>query len=382
MNEQLTALADDLERDQQTLQRELDEIEMLLTQTAGESERAESRRTQAEERLAQIERDPSAPLEAVAEARAQVLNQTRRSTLMQAQVDVLGGKQRALVRYRDRVANALPVVRAVAGTASGTAADVISGGSAANGSGTVPTTGSAVSGDVLAAQEQMRREIARQMHDGPAQSIANIALQAQIVQRYFERDPQRAGPELNALVAMVQQALEATKTFIFDVRPMVLDDLGLVPTLRRSTAERARRSGVAVQFESVGTDRRLTTEVESGLFRMIDDGVAAFLGVRARAVLVRLDWSEAAVRATVSGTTPDPSTDDQRAKAAVAAARRDKNLPDALASMIHEQEEVEAARNAGLPESVRAEIEQRAAPLGISVTLSDDGWQLEMIAGR
>src|SRR3954470_3498613 len=303
MNEQLTALADDLERDQQTLQRELDEIEMLLTQTAGESERAEARRAQAEERLAQIERHPSTPSDTVAEARAQVLIQTRRATLMQAQVDVLGGKQRALVRYRDRVANALPVVRAVAGptgpggtaaTAPGTPADVPSGPPPSNGSGAPPPGGSPVSGDVLAAQEQMRREIARQMHDGPAQSIANIALQAQIVQRYFERDPQRAGPELNALVAMVQQALEATKTFIFDVRPMVLDDLGLVPTLRRSTSERARRSGVAVQFESVGTDRRLTTEVESGLFRMIDDGVAAFLGVRARAVLVRLDWSEAA----------------------------------------------------------------------------------------
>ena len=88
----------------------------------------------------------------------------------------------------------------------------------------------------LAAQEQLRREIARQMHDGPAQSIANIALQAQIVERLFERDPARASAELSELVAMVQQALEATKTFIFDVRPMVLDDLGLVPTLRRSAA--------------------------------------------------------------------------------------------------------------------------------------------------
>jgi two-component system sensor histidine kinase DegS len=369
MNEQLTALADDLERDQETLQRELDEIEMLLKQTATEAERNESRRVQAEERLAQLERESGAPPDALVEARAQLLTQTRRATLMQAQIDVLAGKQRALQRFRERVAVALPLVRSAGSTASPAASEAPA----------VSAVGT--SGDVLAAQEEMRREIARQMHDGPAQSIANIALQAQIVQRFFEREPARAAHELNELVAMVQQALDATKTFIFDVRPMVLDDLGLVPTLRRSAAERGRRSGVSIRFESVGTDRRLGTEVESALFRMIDDAVAAYLGAHALAVLLRLDWSDHAVRVTVSGTSPDNATAEQRAKASVAAARRDKALPGALTSMIHEQEAVEAARNAGLPENVRAEIEQRAAPLGITVNVSDDRWQLELVAG-
>ena len=376
MDQQLSTLATELENDQQTLQRELDEIELLLKQAASEVERNESRRVQAEQRLAQVEGDRSAPPEAVAEARGQVLTQTRRATLMQAQLDVLGGKQRALQRYRERVASALPVVRAVA--ASGTAASPRSAGAVA---GSGAGSGSADSGDVLAAQEQMRREIARQMHDGPAQSIANIALQAQIVQRLFERDPARASHELNELVAMVQQALERTKTFIFDVRPMVLDDLGLVPTLRRSAAERSRRWSVPVRFESVGTDRRLATELESGLFRMIDDAVGAYIHVHATSVLVRLDWSDQSVRATISGVSPrGDQTAEQRAHAVVVAARRDKNLPGALATMIHEQEEVEANRNAGFPDNIRAEIEQRAAPLGVTVRVTDDRWQVELLA--
>ena len=128
----------------------------------------------------------------------------------------------------------------------------------------------------MAAQEEMRREIARQMHDGPAQSIANIALQAQVVERLFTRDPAQAEVELRELVTMVQGALEATKTFIFDVRPMVLDDLGLVPTLRRTAAERSRRSGMAVGFESVGADARLGTELESAMFRIVDDAVIGY----------------------------------------------------------------------------------------------------------
>src|SRR5690349_16262320 len=112
MNEQLTALGNELERDQQQLQRELEEIDLLLKQAAIEVERNEARRVQAEQRLAQLEADHSTPPEALAEARTQVLNQTRRATLMQAQLDVLSGKQRTLQRYMDRVTSMLPVVLA------------------------------------------------------------------------------------------------------------------------------------------------------------------------------------------------------------------------------------------------------------------------------
>ena len=91
---------------------------------------------------------------------------------------------------------------------------------------------------------------------------------------------------------MVQQTLEATKSFIFDVRPMVLDDLGLVPTLRRAARERGRRAGVPVDFDSMGQDRRLPMDLESGLFRILDEAMAAYLGARAERVAVRLDWAE------------------------------------------------------------------------------------------
>ena len=76
---------------------------------------------------------------------------------------------------------------------------------------------------------------------------------------------------------MVQQTLEATKSFIFDVRPMVLDDLGLVPTLRRAARERGRKAGVAVDFDSMGQDRRLPMDLESGLFRILDEALAGYL---------------------------------------------------------------------------------------------------------
>jgi two-component system sensor histidine kinase DegS len=134
----------------------------------------------------------------------------------------------------------------------------------------------------MGAQEDLRREIARQMHDGPAQSLTNIVLQAQIVERLVRDDPDRAASEVGQLVGMVQQTLDATKTFIFDVRPMVLDDLGLVPTLRRATRERSRRANIPVEFESMGQDRRLPMDLESGLVPHARRGIGRLPGGRAR----------------------------------------------------------------------------------------------------
>jgi two-component system sensor histidine kinase DegS len=145
---------------------------------------------------------------------------------------------------------------------------------------------------VLGAQEDLRREIARAMHDGPAQSLTNIVLQAQIVDRLLARDPEMAKAELGQLVSMVQATLDATKSFIFDVRPMVLDDLGLVPTIRRAASERGRRARLPVEFDSMGPDRRLSMELESALFRILDEALGGYLAGKPDRVAISLDWSD------------------------------------------------------------------------------------------
>ena len=376
---QLTELATELEQESTTLERELAEIDLLMRQASSEVERHEARRIQAEERMAALDRDPGADPTMVSEAHATLLSQTRRQTLMQGQIEVLQGKQRALQRYHERLSRIVPAIGGVTdggGVGGGPVAALGPGGAVASGTG----GGAASSRDVMAAQEQMRREIARQMHDGPAQSIANIALQAQVVDRLMSRDPAQAGMELRALVTMVQGALEATKTFIFDVRPMVLDDLGLVPTLRRTASERSRRSGVAVGFESVGADARLGTELESAMFRIVDDCVSGMLEARPAELVVSLDWQEIGVTATVRGRPLGaPVAESEAARMAVAVARRDKQMPAALASMIHEQESVERR---GLAEKAWAELRDRAQSVGITASLSSDGWTLEASANR
>ncbi len=183
-------------------------------------------------------------------------------------------------------------------------------------------------------------------------------------------------------MAMVQQTLEATKSFIFDVRPMVLDDLGLVPTLRRAARERGRRADVPVEFDSLGQERRLPMDLESGLFRIVDEAMAAYLGARAERVSVRLDWSEQ-VEATISASRnaaemrPDSTPDAGPAE----------DLPPALAAMMEDRradarDAAEAARREAivvLPPSTWREIQSRAWTLGLTAELSADGAELRLV---
>ncbi|MBA3959847.1 MAG: hypothetical protein H0X60_05580, partial [Chloroflexi bacterium] len=256
-------LAEDLAR----LDEEVAEIELLVQQIRAETERHEARRLKGEERVTTLEHQPPPTPAELDAARVQLLTLTRRAAMMDARSQVLEGKQRTLQRYRDHLARLFGDL-----AASDQASSAAGRGS--------PTTTSRSGGSdaldpraALRAQEQMRRDIARQMHDGPAQSIANIALQAEIVQRLLARDPQQAAAEVEQLRRMVQRALDATKSFIFDVRPMVLDDLGLVPTLRRTTIDRGKRAGIVIDFDSSGTDRRLPPDLESGFFRIIDEAL-------------------------------------------------------------------------------------------------------------
>ncbi len=368
-----------------TLDRELGEIDMLVSQATAEAARHEQKRAQAAEKLGNMATSGADPKEQL-EHSSQLVSLTRRAALMEAQVEVLEGKRKALARFRESLSRYV-----------GTEADALTNASAAA-DGDAPADGAssgAMSRIVLAAQEDLRREIARAMHDGPAQSLTNIVLQAQIVERLLATDTARARTEVGLLISMVQQTLEATKSFIFDVRPMVLDDLGLVPTLRRAARDRGRRAGIAVEFDSLGADRRLSMELESGLFRILDEALAAYLSLSPTGVSLRLDWSdgvEAVVTAVRTGQASEAAAAAMAAVEAEEAAEPErkgkgaKELPPALAAMMEDRKAdrrvaAEKARSATivvLPPSAWREIQGRATTMGMTAELTDEGSTLRI----
>src|SRR5690606_22428678 len=90
---------------------------------------------------------------------------------------------------------------------------------------------------VITAQEEERQRISRDIHDGPAQSLTNIVIKCEICEKLFDIDLERAKEEIKDLKNLARDSLKELREIIFDLRPMSLDDLGLVPTLEQYTAK-------------------------------------------------------------------------------------------------------------------------------------------------
>lgn len=126
---------------------------------------------------------------------------------------------------------------------------------------------------IIKAQEEERRRVSREIHDGPAQAMANIVFRAEVCERLIDIDIARAKKEMSDLREQVRQCLKETRKIIFDLRPMTLDDLGLVPTVKRFLDAVKERSGIITEIRILGEERRLDSYVEIGVFRIFQEAI-------------------------------------------------------------------------------------------------------------
>lgn len=129
------------------------------------------------------------------------------------------------------------------------------------------------SSKIIYAQEEERRRVVREIHDGPAQTMANIVFRAEVCERLIDTDMQRAKNELKELREQVREVLKETRKIIFDLRPMTIDDLGLIPTIKRIVDTLEQRSDVDAEVIVLGVEKRLDAHVEIGLFRIIQEAI-------------------------------------------------------------------------------------------------------------
>ncbi len=154
---------------------------------------------------------------------------------------------------------------------------------------------------IVQAQEEERQRLARQMHDGPAQSLTNFILQTEICQRLFDRDPDRAAEELNNLKTTASVTFQKVRDFIFDLRPMMLDDLGVVPTVRRYVDSFREKNDIEVKLDILGDERRLETHREVMIFRAIQELMAhARDYANSTNLSIRLDMSSNTIKIAVT----------------------------------------------------------------------------------
>jgi two-component system sensor histidine kinase DegS len=122
-------------------------------------------------------------------------------------------------------------------------------------------------------QEEERRHLAREIHDGPAQLLNSVVLRIDVCQRLVGHDPERLKHELTQLKDLVRLSIQDVRKIIFDLRPMALDDLGLVPALRQYLKDFQARTGIETDFAFYGNDRRYNPAFEVALFRLCQEAL-------------------------------------------------------------------------------------------------------------
>ena len=153
---------------------------------------------------------------------------------------------------------------------------------------------------VIRSQEEERRRVARDIHDGPAQAIANIVFRAEVCERLIDTDKERAKTELKALREHIRNTLAEIRKIIFDLRPMALDDLGLAPTIRGVLDVFREEYGLFTEVAVIGKERRLEAHIEIGIFRVVQEALNNIIKhAQASSAKVRIEFAAAGVTVLV-----------------------------------------------------------------------------------
>ena len=126
---------------------------------------------------------------------------------------------------------------------------------------------------IIKAQEEERYRVSREIHDGPAQDLANLIFQTSVAEKLVDYDPEEAKQTLQELRKQIRDCLTNIRQVIFDMRPMALDDLGLAPALNQLVGQMASRGILSTDFSIDGQPYELPKHVEIAIFRIVQEAL-------------------------------------------------------------------------------------------------------------
>ncbi len=125
---------------------------------------------------------------------------------------------------------------------------------------------------IILAQEEERKRIAREIHDGVAQSMANMVIRAEITERMLgKQEYEAAKDEVIDLKGQIRMGLEEIRKIIFNLRPMALDDLGLIPTLRKYVQDFEEKTKIRTTYDITNKEKRLPSAMEVAIYRLVQE---------------------------------------------------------------------------------------------------------------
>jgi len=274
--------------------RALREVTLMIEQSQVEVSKLSQRNAAITAHLQQIQsQGGNVSLEEMRMAYDSALDAQQRLFVMRGQLEKLKGDQAHQQQYRSLLEKIMALLDKPAETGTG------------------PSKSAAASIEsIIQAQESERQRLSRQMHDGPAQALSNFILQTEIAMRLMDVDNAQAREELNNLKASALSTFQKVRNFIFELRPMMLDDLGLSPTIKRYADTFKEQTGMEVSVNISGQERRLESYIEVMIFRALQE----LMGNAARhsqcsLVKVIIDMGESSIRVTVDDNGKGFSTD-------------------------------------------------------------------------
>jgi two-component system sensor histidine kinase DegS len=289
----------DLQAELEETEKALREVTLMIEQSQGEVLKLSQRNAAITTHLQQVQNQfDKVPLQDIRNAYDSALDAQQRLFVMRGQLEKLQSEKSYLERFKSSLerarANSSPASPAASATG---------------------TKGPLASVEMLVnAQETERQRLSRQMHDGPAQALSNFILQTEIAMKLMDVDADKAREELNNLKASALSTFQKVRNFIFELRPMMLDDLGLAPTIRRYADAFKEQAGLDVSVAITGHERRLEPYLEVMLFRAIQELLGnAARHSQATVIKVALDMGDDRIRVSVddNGKGFDPDATQQ-----------------------------------------------------------------------
>jgi len=127
---------------------------------------------------------------------------------------------------------------------------------------------------IIEAQEVERKRISRDIHDGPAQMLANILIRSEIIDLSFrDGDIDNALKEIKSIRENIRSSLKEVRRIIYDLRPMALDDLGLFPTVKKHVQTMSEYHNIDISLNLLGDEKRLEASYEIAIFRLVQEAL-------------------------------------------------------------------------------------------------------------
>jgi signal transduction histidine kinase len=166
---------------------------------------------------------------------------------------------------------------------------------------------------VISAQEDERKRLARELHDDTAQMLTALGVRLDLA---AEAPPETRDRELREARALAKRSLDELRRLMHDLRPSVLDDLGLVPALEWYADRHLRARGIDVRFDVAPLPERLPVELETALFRAAQEALVnvarharadtVVVEIGTRGAHLRLDIEDDGAGFDVAGVAPKP----------------------------------------------------------------------------